>query len=88
MSKERFAVLLACLRFDNLENRIMRRLSDKAAAISEIFYRFLRNCQTAYIIGTYMCTNEILVGFQRRHTFKLYLPSKLPEQNTFLIGIG
>ncbi|KAJ8951169.1 hypothetical protein NQ314_007709 [Rhamnusium bicolor] len=51
MSKERFAFLLTCLRFDNPEDRIMRRFSDSAAPITEIFELFVKNCQTSYVLG-------------------------------------
>ncbi|KAJ8970593.1 hypothetical protein NQ314_001126 [Rhamnusium bicolor] len=74
MSKERFAFLLTC--FGNADDRIMRRLSDPAAVISQIFDLFVQNCQDCYTIGTSVCTDEMLVGLRGRCKFKMYIPNK------------
>lgn len=66
MSKERCAFLLACLRFDNPEDRIMRQIQDASAAISNIFNIFVQNCQACYTIGTSACIDEMLIGFRGR----------------------
>ncbi|KAJ8928432.1 hypothetical protein NQ314_019021 [Rhamnusium bicolor] len=77
MSKERFAFLLTCFRFDNPDDRIMRRLGDPAAAnISQIFDIFVQNCQVCYTNGTSACIDEMLVGFRGRCKFKMYIPNK------------
>nr|CAI5863727.1 unnamed protein product [Callosobruchus analis] len=55
MSKERFAILLVCLRFDDPKTRAERRLCDKTAPISEIFDRFIRNSQNVYTHGANVC---------------------------------
>lgn len=76
MSKERFCFLLTCLRFDNPDDRVLRRVSDPAAPISELFDLFVKNCQTSYTPGTHLCIDEMLIGFRGRCKFKIYLPSK------------
>nr|CAI5825700.1 unnamed protein product [Callosobruchus analis] len=43
MSKDGFAVLLACLRFDNPADRLERRRNDPTAPISQLFGAFIIN---------------------------------------------
>lgn len=76
MSKDRFAVLLTCLRFDNPETRLERRENDPTAPISYIFEQFIENCQNAYSVGQTVCIDEMLVSFRGRCKFKMYLPNK------------
>lgn len=76
MSEKRFSVLLACLRFDNPEDRIMRALSNPAAAISELFTMFFQNCQSMYTVGENTTIDEMLIGFRGRCRFKMYMPQK------------
>lgn len=76
MSKDRFAVLLACLRFDNPQDRQDRRKNDSTAPISEIFDKFIVNCQEAYSIGQTACIDEMLVSFRGRCSFRMYMPNK------------
>lgn len=76
MSQKRFAILLSCMRFDNPEDRVMRKLSDPAAAISELFNTFFQNAQNVFTIGEYACVDEMLVGFRGRCGFKMYMPAK------------
>lgn len=75
-SKNRFSILLACLRFDNPDDREARKINDPAAAISGIFNKFVNNCQSVYTMGTCVCVDEMLVGFRGRCKFKMYLPLK------------
>jgi len=72
-SKNRFSILLACLRFDNPDDREARKINDPAAAISGIFNTFVNNCQSVYTMGTCVCVDEMLVGFRGRCKFKMYL---------------
>lgn len=76
MSKERFAILLVCLRFDDPTTRVTRRLSDESAAISEIFQRFFQNSQNIYTLGENTCIDEMLLPFRGRCKFKMYMPQK------------
>lgn len=50
MSETRFLVLLLCLRFDNPDDREERMKTDKLAAISPIFNKFVSNSQQLYDI--------------------------------------
>lgn len=76
MSKNRFLILINCLRFDNAETRAERLREDKLAAISEIFDAFICNCKRNFTLGEYVCIDEMLVGFRGRCSFKVYMPSK------------
>lgn len=75
-SKNRFSILLACLRFENLDDREARKKNDPATAISGIFNTFDNNCQSIYTMGTCLCVDEMLVGFRGRCKFKMYLSLK------------
>lgn len=76
MNVNRFAVLLQCLRFDDPNTRDERKKDDPTAAISEIFDKFVTNCQSAYSIGSLACVDEMLVGFRGRCKFKMYIANK------------
>lgn len=76
MSGRRFEVLSTCLRFDNPDDRAIRKKSNKAAPISWLFERFVTNCQKAFIIGELTCVDEMLVPFRGRCPFKVYMPKK------------
>lgn len=76
MSLTRFYVLLSCLRFDDSATRKERQKTDALAAVSEIFDKFVANCQKNYSIGEYACIDEMLVGFRGRCKFRMYIPSK------------
>nr|CAH7725072.1 unnamed protein product [Callosobruchus chinensis] len=76
MSKDRFAVLLACLRFDNPRDRNERLKTDPTAPVAGIFEQFIKNCQNAYSVGSTVCIDEMLVSFRGRCKFKMFLPNK------------
>lgn len=76
MSKNRFAFLLSALRFDNPETRADRKRQDIIAAISQIFNKFIENCQNVYGMGDSMTVDEMLVSFRGRTHFKMYMPNK------------
>lgn len=77
MSKNRFEVLLNCLRFDDASTRDERRSSDIAAPISQLFDMLIQNCKEVCSIGSYACIDEMLVAFRGRCRFKMYMPKKL-----------
>lgn len=52
MQEKRYLILTASLRFDNVKTRAERRLSDKSAAISDVFTRFVANCQRGYCVSS------------------------------------
>lgn len=76
MNQKRFAFILLCLRFDNPEDRETRREHDPATAISELFQKFVNNCQAVYTPGSNVCVDEMLIGFRGRCRFKMYMPMK------------
>lgn len=76
MSKQRFAFLLACMRFDNYLDREFRKKEDPIAPISEIFGKFVEQCQALYSIGENCCIDEMLVAFRGRCKFKMFMPKK------------
>ncbi|KAF2886617.1 hypothetical protein ILUMI_19556 [Ignelater luminosus] len=55
----RFSFLLACLKFDDLDTRIERAKTNKLAAISEIFQKFVEKCKACYCPGAYVTVDEI-----------------------------
>lgn len=77
MSLKRFLFLLTALRFDNAESRVERiAAGDNAAAISEIFNRFIENCSANYSCSEYVTVDEMLVPFRGKCKFRMYLKSK------------
>lgn len=64
MSKNRFEVLLNCLRFDDASTREERRNSDLAAPISQLFSMLIQNFKEVCSIGSYACIDEMLVAFR------------------------
>ncbi|KAF2891897.1 hypothetical protein ILUMI_14276 [Ignelater luminosus] len=76
MSLARFSFLLACLRFDDLDTRIERSKTNKLAAISEIFQKFVENCNACCCPGAYVTVDEMLIPFRGRCFFKMYMPNK------------
>lgn len=79
MSKNRFETLLNCLRFDDASTRDERRSTDKAAPISQLFYKLIQNCKEVCSIGSYACIDEMLVAFRGRCRFKMYMPKKTQQ---------
>ncbi|GBP66568.1 Activating molecule in BECN1-regulated autophagy protein 1 [Eumeta japonica] len=61
MSKERFAMILISLRFDDASTRAQRKESDVAAPISHMFYEFIANCQKYCKIGENATIDEMIM---------------------------
>lgn len=76
MSIKRFEILLMCLRFDDARTRNQRRLTEKAAPISEIFGRFIENSKRSYSVSSEVTIDEMLVPFRGRCGFKVFMPKK------------
>lgn len=74
MQGKRYLVLTASQRFDNVETRAERRLSDKTAAIADVFTRFVANCQRGYCVSSEVTVDEMLVPFRGRCSFKCTCP--------------
>lgn len=76
MSRNRFQLLTAFIRFDDYSTRAQRRMSDKLAPIREIFDIFVQNCSKAYSPGSHVTIDEQLVSFRGRCPFRVYMKSK------------
>lgn len=76
MSLKRMLNLLNCLRFDNADDRVLRKLNDKAAAVSFLFSSLVSNSQECYSPGELLCIDEMLVGFRGRCQFRMYMGNK------------
>lgn len=76
LSKQRFAFLLSCLRFDNPLERQERRKENPTSPISEVFEKYVSNSQAIYSLGTNCCIDEMLVSFRGRSKYKMYMPNK------------
>lgn len=76
MSEKRYLVLTASLRFDDAETRMQRKETDKTAPISELFEKFISNCQRMYCVSSEVTIDEMLVPFRGRCSFKVYMPKK------------
>lgn len=74
MSLNRYKVLVASLRFDDAQTREQRKQTDKAAPISEIFDKIIKNSQAVYRPSAYVTINEMLVPFRGRCAFRMYMP--------------
>ncbi|XP_049961626.1 piggyBac transposable element-derived protein 4-like [Schistocerca serialis cubense] len=76
MSSARFSVILNCLRFDNPDDRELRKVSDPAAGTTNILHKFNENSQRSYILGAHATVDEMIIGFRGRCKFKTYIPSE------------
>ena len=76
MSKERFKILMSCLRFDDKSTRSARRRRDALAPFRDMWDQFSTNLRMYYIPGPFLTVDEQLVPFRGRCNFLQYLPSK------------
>ncbi|CAH2000087.1 unnamed protein product [Acanthoscelides obtectus] len=79
MSEQRFRFLLRCLRFDNINDRNMRKELDKMAAIREVFELFTNNFEKYFSPSEYLTIDEQLLAFRGRAAFRQYIPNKLSK---------
>lgn len=73
MSRNRFTDLMACLRFDDREQR---NPNDKFSPLRSIFGKIVKTFQKVYKAGAAITVDEQLVKFRGRCRFKMYIPSK------------
>ncbi|CAH1990806.1 unnamed protein product [Acanthoscelides obtectus] len=76
MSEQRFRFLLRCLRFDNINDRNMRKELDKMAAIREVFELFTNNFEKYFSPSEYLTIDEQLLAFRGRAAFRQYISNK------------
>ncbi|CAH2009352.1 unnamed protein product, partial [Acanthoscelides obtectus] len=76
MSEQRFRFLLRCLRFNNINDRNMRKELDKMAAIREVFELFTNNFEKYFSPSEYLTIDEQLLAFRGRAAFRQHIPNK------------
>jgi hypothetical protein len=76
MSRNRFLMLLNCLRFDDFRTRKERLKVDKMAAASFLFRKIVENSQKYFNLGTCATVDEQLVSFRGKCSFVVYMPKK------------
>lgn len=76
MSRDRYQELMGYLRFDNKDTRLERSQTDKFAAISDIWQRFVQNCVLSYNPGQHITVDEQLFPTKVRCPFLQYIASK------------
>jgi hypothetical protein len=68
--------LLQTLRSDDRQTRNDCREVDRLAPIRDLLEKFVKNCQTCYIVGKNVTIDEKLEAFKGRCSFIQYIPSK------------
>ncbi|KRZ70418.1 PiggyBac transposable element-derived protein 4 [Trichinella papuae] len=63
-------------RFDDTRTRQERKKTVKAAAVSEVFDTFVKNCKASYVPHGEVCVDEHLMSFRGRCPFRVYMKSK------------
>ncbi|XP_048511825.1 piggyBac transposable element-derived protein 3-like [Athalia rosae] len=76
MPYKRFYLLLRALRFDNIDTRQDRAITDKLAPIRQLWEDFNFKSQEAYVPSEYFTIDEMMSSFRGRCSFKQYIPSK------------
>ncbi|CAK9810950.1 hypothetical protein ANTPLA_LOCUS6738 [Anthophora plagiata] len=82
MPRERFKQILRFLRFDRRTERSKRLKTDKFALVSEIWNKFIENCQACYKPRQNVTVDEQLFPSKARCRFTQYMPNK---SNKFVI---
>ena len=73
MSEKRFEQLKACFRFDDPARR---NRADRAAPVQYIVEKFNERMSQIYTPSEHLTTDEMLVEFHGRVSFRQYIPSK------------
>lgn len=76
MSNNRFRNLCRFIRFDNSNTRAERLVTDKAAAISDVWLMLNANLASKYIASDCVTVDEQLFPYRGRTRFTQYIPSK------------
>ncbi|GBM53163.1 hypothetical protein AVEN_90413-1 [Araneus ventricosus] len=67
---------MVCFRFDNAQDRDVRKIENKAAAIFYVFQKIMQNVKKPFSIREYACIDEMLVGFRGKRPFRIYMTNK------------
>ena len=76
MARNKFREIMRFLRFDDKSSRRHRLATDKFCMISEIWGRFVENCQSAYKPSENLTIDEQLLPSKARCPFTQYMPCK------------
>ncbi|KAL7859575.1 hypothetical protein SRHO_G00147220 [Serrasalmus rhombeus] len=76
MSRDRYKEIMRYLRFDDKGTRAERVKTDRFAAISDIWQRFIKNCNLCYTPGQHITVDEQLFPTKVRCPFIQYIASK------------
>ncbi|XP_049294418.1 uncharacterized protein LOC125769653 [Anopheles funestus] len=76
MSRNRFREIMKFLRFDEKSTRSERLQTDKFALISDVFSRYVSNCQSNYVPGPNISVDEQLFPSKTRCPFTQFMASK------------
>lgn len=76
MGINRLQFLLRTLRFDNIEDREMRKKTDKFAPVRNLFDGFVQRCLANYSPNDCVTLDEMLESFRGRCPFRQYMPKK------------
>ncbi|KAJ8894698.1 hypothetical protein PR048_000005 [Dryococelus australis] len=71
-----YLFLSSVLKFDNALGREIRRENYPLAAIYCVFNELVKNSQASITVGSYVCLDEMLVGFRGNCKFRIYMASK------------
>ncbi|XP_049946608.1 piggyBac transposable element-derived protein 4-like [Schistocerca serialis cubense] len=88
ITEKRLGILLRAFRFDDSSTREQREKYDPAAAITDIFNKFIWNCQQIYSPGAHLTVDETLVPFRGRVKFRIYMPNKPAKYGIKVMGLA
>lgn len=72
----RFKQFLRCLRFDNILTRQQRQMTDRLAAIRDVWELFISTLRRHYVPEENITVDEQLVGYRGKVPGRTYIPSK------------
>ncbi|XP_062865170.1 piggyBac transposable element-derived protein 4-like [Trichomycterus rosablanca] len=76
MCRDRYKEIMRYLRFDNKDTRAERVKTDRFAAVSDIWQRFICNCHLCYVPGQHITVDEQLFLTKVRCPFTQYISTK------------
>lgn len=76
MSRDRFDILIRCLRMDDKSIRPAFRETDVFAPARKVWDLFINQCVNNYTPGAHVTIDEQLLGFRGRCPFRMYIPNK------------
>ena len=77
MYRNRFLEILKLIRFDDKSTRRRRLVGNKFALISDVWYRFIHNCQLAYVPNAYLTVEKKLFPTKVRCQLIQFMPNPI-----------